>query len=362
MKCTVSAPALAEALASASQVIPRTPTLVAYSAAQLVVDGDTLTVSASDGDTTVLRRTTVQQAHDGSVLLVPKPLQRWLAAQKKATQVSLTAENPTELVVAVPGNAPYTFRTMAATLPASAPVVPVAPPVDLTGLGEAAAAVHGSADSLSSSSKEPVVQLMSGPFGLRLNTTDRFRVTRATIPAGGVDPFTVLVPWKVVELAAKLTPTNVCADTSTRMLTFYGPTSQVSTRLIDQPFPPVDKVVDAKPGYQIAVPAPMLVAALERLACVAEPGRPLMVGIDGDEVVLSMVAVNVGSGREVMTLPTPAPTAVTFGVNLDFFSQAVHSAGSASMTLGWTSPRSPVVISSPAPLDVVSVVMPVAVT
>ena len=181
----------------------------------------------------------------------------------------------------------------------------------------------------------------------------------AHLPEAGFGPFSGLLPLTVLEQIAESPVTEVQVDRRGRVLTAAGERVGVVTRLVDEMFPSVDTVLASVPAHYVDVPTAALREALARLGSVAEEKRPLVVEIAGDEVVLRMDSVNLGSGVERIELATPAPAEVTFGVNMDFLVAAVATHAGPCVIVGWTAPEMPIFLKSDAPLAVTNVVMPV---
>lgn len=353
MKFSTRAGSLADALSVARQALGKTTTLVAYTGVHLVVKAGELTVTGSDGETTVTAAVPVTKATAGQVLIPPKPIATYLATFDPATELTVDTDGAYEVVVTTPGGSPYRFRSLAESFPTPAPLKAEKVPVDFRRLPSALAAVNAS------SGKERLVQLVSGDAGLQVHTTDGYRLTRAALPEAGFGPFSGLLRLGVLEQIARAHVTAVQVDPRGRVFAAFGTDATLVTRLVDERFPAVGTVLDGLPPYSITLPSADLRMALSRLAAVTETTRPLHVKVDGTAMLLDMDSVNIGSGDEQVTLSTPAPTPLTFGVNLDFLAEAVGSHPAAELTLSWSEATQPIFLSSADPLPITGVVMPV---
>lgn len=354
MKFTTHAGDLADALSLAGRVIPRTPSLSVFSGVHLVVKGDQLAVTGSDeGETTVTVTLEVTDAQAGTAVLHPKPLGSFLQTISAKTVVTVSSDDQTKVTVHAAGGNPYTFRAMDQTFPATATGKPEKRLVDLAQLSAAVAAVRDCAR------KSKVVQLVSDETGLRLHATDGLRLARAHLSAAGFGPFSGLVPLGVLEQIAESPITEMQIHPRGRILGAAGDRVSIVARLIDEMFPAVDTVLSSTPAHHVTVPTAALKGALARLSSVAEEKQAVTVSVSGDEVVLSMESVNVGSGVERIELDVPSDVEVTFGVNMDFLAAAVATHTGGSVVLGWTAPVQPIFLTSTSPIGVTSVIMPV---
>jgi DNA polymerase-3 subunit beta len=357
VKFIVRAGELAEALALAGRVIPKTPSLAVYAGVRLTVKAGSLAVAGSaEGDTTVTVTVPVADSADGDAVLLPKPITTFLSTLRASTEVTVTGGDAPQIIVAAAGGSPYTFRVLEATFPAAPTSKHDVRSADFTLLSAAVAAVKDCAK------KNKIVQLVSEETGLRLHATDGIRLTRALLPAAGFGPFSGLLPLAVVEQIADADITEVAVDRRGRMFTATRPKVSIVTRLVEEMFPIVDSVLAATPEFFTDVPLQQLRDALARLASVAEDKRPLIVALAGDELILSMSSVNLGAGAERIELSGPVTGEVTFGVNLEFLVAAAAAHSGAAVTLGWTHATQPLFMRSAEPLEITNVVMPVKLT
>lgn len=359
MKFSTTASSLLSAVSLATKVIPTRSNLVAYTGVHLEVAAGRLTVSGSDGETTVAATRKVSGTVAGSVLLPPRPVTRYLATLPADTAVTVESVADTEVSVTAADGSPYGFKTIATTFPTPPSLRRDKKETDLSGLAEAVAAVGVSAIALTSG-KDKVVQLVSDDEGIKLHSTDRYRLTRAVLPKGAsFGTFDGLMPLRVLELAASIEPTHVQVDGKGKAIVFCTADTTVTTRLISDPFPTVDSVLGSVPHYTVQLPREQVLAALRRLSAIAEPGIPLVATLAGDELTLTMRSNNLGSGVEVIALAEQVGAEVAFGANLEFLEDALGSHRTVEVTLGWSAPLLPLFVTSPSKVPVINVIMPV---
>lgn len=325
----------------------------------MLVDGSELAVTGSDGEVTVTLAVEVTNSSKGFCLVQPKRLIRWLGNLPKGETITVETDGAAEVRITPKTGQEYRFRTMVATFPAAAGAAKSMHDVDFSGLRAAVSAVRPAADEVSAGSSQQAVQVVSRAGNLYLHATDRLRLSRAVLVGAGSSEFSVVVEIKALEMAEKLGSTRLGVDPGGRVLVLEGPGHQVVVRTLDVVFPPVDMILESAPTYKVRVSQTDLSAALERLACVSDDSLPLVVDIDGSEMVLSTESLTVGGGRETVELASPAPSVVELGVNLGYLHSAIGSATSEMLEIGWSSPVMPLFVIASGHPEIISVVMPI---
>lgn len=361
MRAVVQSDIFASILTRAMSVMSNNPALVAYSGVLLTVEEQKLTVTASDGVTTVRLMLPVDEnAVDGILVVPPAPLDKWLQTLPSKTDVTLAVDSGTELT-ATPANAKaYTFRALAATFPVTIPAKPVVTPIDFSWLTAATGAVSRSAAAAVAGERgDEVVQLSTGDFGVRLYSTDKFRVTRVECPEiAWPTSVKMLLHLKVLKTLAKLGVSGIVDLKNDTTAGFAVKDGILTTRVLDASFPPVESVMDAPTAHTVTIPVNLMKKALTRLACVASGSLPLVVSVDQDVLTLCMNSVDVGSGLEEIPLES-SDVAVKFGVNLSYLADAFAACPTDNVEFGWTSPTAPLRLHAPSSSPVTVIVMPV---
>ena len=350
MRCTLPAAELRAALSEASHVVPTTaPAQQAFEGVLLMVNKAVLTVIASDGETSWATRLAVSDPSDGQALLPPRALSTFLTRLDDGAEVTLEATSDLELSVSAGAGAPYTFRLISAPFPLPPRIRSEPVAVDLSHLGAAIAAIRSVV-----SKENPVVELSSGSFGLRLSATDNYRVARAELPEAGFGDFTAIVYLSVLERLAKADITGV--HIAERSLRFVGERTTVVTRLVTIAFPPVDNVIEKAPPHSLVIPVRPVRAALDRLSAVAEPTTPLSFSIAGSQLTLH-VDCDLGTGTEVVEIDDSAPVDMSVSIRLPYLGEALASLGADDAVLGWTNDTQPIFVTTAAPMAVTVVMM-----
>ena len=361
MRAQVSVDIIIPALAKASALMINTPPMLAYTGALLSVSGSTLTVCASDGDTTVaLHISCGSETVDGHVLVPPAPLLAWLKTLPHDASVTLSSDSPTHLDAAFGSKAPYQFRTLNATFPTPPWTSTQVSGSSLSGLPAALAAVAFSAGATEDATDD-VVQLVSTPSSLTLYSTDQFRVTRVELPGAGFGEHTLLLRLRTLSLVAKWQPQAVVVE-PTGMVVFAIKDGLVGVRKLDSSFPPADQIVSAPAAYKTTVDTAEVLSVLHRIRALSGANEPVVVELGAETMTCSVDAETTGSGSETVQLGSSVEVPLRFGVNVDFFTQAIAALHSPTALLEWTSSTTPVRISTSSPIPVAVVVMPVRLT
>jgi DNA polymerase III sliding clamp (beta) subunit (PCNA family) len=360
MKLAAPAAVLADTIATAAQVCPTTHSLAAYTGVHLEVSGRKLTARASDGDTSVSVTIAVADNADGNVLVPPKPVLKYLSNLQADLIVTLTSSTTTAVELQVEGSAPYKFVALAMPFPAAPGLRREKVPTNLELLGLAVDQVRDCAGALPGG-KDKVVQLVSDEKGLRLHSTDRYRLARADLGiAAGFGTFDGLLPLKVLDLVAATEPTQVQLDTKNRQMVFHNENITVSTRLAQDPYPTVESILNVEPPHTAQLPRAQVVAALKKLSSVTSRGSALKVSIAQDVATFTVNNATTGSGFEQVQLPQVATGEVAFAANFEFVASAFDTHTVDHVDVGWVGPLSPIFVSAREPMPTTLVIMPMA--
>lgn len=353
MRLTTTAGALRAALSTARHATPSSPSLVAYSGVLLLVKGNRLSVVGSDGETTIAALVTVTDGTDGQTLLPPRPIAAFLGTADADAQVVVILEEAGDVALLIGTSQPYRFRPIAATFPLPSTSRAGSIEVDMARLAVAVAAVRSSV-----SKDTPGVQLVSGPAGLVLHSTDNYRLSRVELPEAGFGDFSGVVALSVLERIARHTITSVSVDQRGSTLRCAGPDVVISSRLLSTPFPAVETILTNPPALRVTMSSSALHAALSRLQTVAE-GSPLRCRISAEGFELSVSNIDLGSGTEIVPSTGTVAAPFEFAVSSNYLAEAVASHSAETIQIGFSTAQAPIFVLSTDPLSVTSVVMPV---
>lgn len=352
MKFTVPAGTLRDALGRARQIIPATPSMVAYSGVLLQASEGRLDVTASDGDSTITVTVTASVETPGHVLLAPKPIASFIASVESSVDLLIESASG-DLKVSGEGLNPYVFRPLSATFPTPTPPPSGVRPERIGELLSALQSVRSAAGR-----DTAVVQVVSDDTQLVLHTTDGFRLARAVLPEAGFGVFTGILSLPVLERVARFGPEEVTVDTKGRQLSFRGSGVLVSSRMLGTPFPPVESVLNSAPPQVTNFNPKDMVRALARISSVAEQGT-LSLDFEGSDLRLRAAAAEVGEGQETLRLNTPVPAAFSLQLRAPYLADAVASLGEEPVGVAYSGSLQPLFLTTLSPFSVTHVVMPV---
>lgn len=344
---------LRDAIAATRPALTATPTLHAHAAVRIVAEGSNVSVSATDGDTTIVAKCEANVVEEGELFVVPKHPASWLAALPATTPIDVTYVPGEDLSITPKGYAAYSFRTLATTLPP--PPEPKSPlrPADFTRFAEALASVRTAAPRDGGG-----VHLLSSGTTLALRATDNYRLHSAVLEGAGFGDFDGVVTASMLDQVAQHDIEAVSFDPRTRTMWFMAPKIRIATRLLAVPFPPVDELLSLAYGTKVQMSKPALTDALRRLASVTETA-PVVVSIVDGTAEISCSDPEVGSACERVPATVEGPQPVTFAALRGFLADAVAAHRSDTVTLGWDSPSSRVVLHSEKPHPTITVTMPI---
>ena len=358
MRAHTTAADLTAAIGRARELMTPSPTMLAYTGVLLAVDGTVLRVHASDGDTFGVFDVDVTDTVDGHALLPPGPLHSWLRTLPGDTGITLTCDAGPHLEAAFGSSEPYKFRTLNATFPPAPRRSSNPAPAPIEGFGAALAAVSASTAGVADVAGK-VVRLDSGDDGLTLYTTDTFRITRAHLPHSSFGTQSMLLHLRTLHTAAKWGICGVAMEpTGSVTLTVGGGT--ITVRPLATPFPGVETVMEAPAPYSTTFDTADVLTVLARVKALAGGADPVVVDLADEHMGLSIDSETTGSGSETVPVGFPVDPPARFGLNVDYFRQALESLGAATATLQWTSPNAPIRLAAADPLDVTVIVMPVS--
>jgi len=321
----------------------------------MVVDGNTLKVTGSDGDTTINASISVSDGVAGYALILPKPLVSFLTTLASEQMVCIeSSAQQDDVVVSPDGSSPYRFRTIASTFPQAA--APSGEPISVdfielpAGLASARTAV---------SKENPVIQLISDESGLTLHATDNYRLARVHLSNAGFGEFSGILPLQVLDRVAKMNTSKVVIDSRARVISFISADVVLSTRLLSVPFPAVEGVVQALPPHMVVLPSAELLQACSRLAAITE-SSPVKCLLTSKSLTLNVANADLGSGAEEVSVSSNQGAGdFEFLARLGYIQDAVVATGTETVVLHYSGSVQPLFVKADGGLDVLTVVMPV---
>lgn len=289
----------------------------AHRGLQLIVKDGVLLATGSDATVTITTRLQLTAAKNGSLVLDPEALLKFLGALAPSTAVTVLKTGNGDLEIHN-DREPYSFRSMAVTYPTPL-TVPEADllPADLSSFTQAVAAIRRSG--------AEVAQLRATEQeGLWLTTADDYHLSRVTIPGVSLGGREGVVPTAALEVAAKSEFSSLGIDRKSRVVTFAGPEVSVSAVLRAEPFPNLDSVLSKAPPSTVRLRKSDMQAAVARLAPIAS-GKPIHILFEDGALVLWVSNPQTGSGRETIEVLSAVPERLDSGCDLTYLADAVAS-------------------------------------
>jgi DNA polymerase III sliding clamp (beta) subunit (PCNA family) len=356
MEFTSTAGELRDTIASARRATSTNAALGAYAGVFMSVKGRRLSVTGDDGQLmTITAELDVTKAKDGHGLFQPKPLGDFLATLDHDEVVTLKQSPSSHLEVTPEGSSSYRFQPRLETFPQPSASRTEARSVDLSRLRQALAAVRASTLS------DPAgVQLVSDESGLKLHSTDNYRLSRAFLPEASFGDWAGFVPLVALDTISRTEIDRVQVDNKNRTLRFSGPSTTLTARLLPQAFPDVDGILSAASPAKVSVPVTVLRRALVRLNSIADKSDAIEVRLDYDTMTLAAPKAPYGTGSEALELIAGASAPFEFKVQLGYLQAACTSHEAQVFDLHYSASLEPLFLLSSEPFEVTTVIMPVS--
>lgn len=301
MKLRIPHRTLAAATRAAASVLPTRSLVPALAGLLVEADGEHLTLSGSDLDTTVRQTVAADVAEPGRAV-VPGRVLADICGALPAGDVELVLDGA-ELHL-TGGPASFTIATVPVAEYPKLPALPAASgtaPGDL--LAQAVTHAAATADPTAVGSMAALAGVHLQPDGdrLRVTATDRYCVAQHWVPWDAAGPAEAATfPARSITAAVK-----ALADTDVTLSLppgatggLAGPGHQVVIRGIDAVFPPIDKLIPTEFAAVAALDAAELTATVKRLALVLDDKSPLLLEFQDDRLTVATGAGATARGAE----------------------------------------------------------------
>lgn len=333
MKLRVDTGEFLEALGLCSKVVAGgRPSALVYSSIALAAKGDEVVLMGSDGELTIRARVSATIREEGSCLVVPRPVLRYLAGFVEKECI-LEDEGAGDLVISGDNSSAYRFRTVLGSFPQPPKIQGEVRDVDMRQLGAGLSLVRSAVDK-----SKRLVQLVSVDKSLSLTTTDSYRLAQTVLPGAGFGDFTGVVPLSMLEQLGSDT-TSVVVDAGGRAIEFRSDRVIYTARLAVGSFPAVESIINSRPERMVTLPVASMRKAVERLSSVS-PNAPVWCTLDQRKLVLKVEEREVGSGEEALDIKGNVSPEMTFGLNLSYLGDALVGQGD-EVDLYYSDPHSP---------------------
>ncbi len=368
VKIRVEKDVLADAVAWAARSLPARPSVPILAGLLLKAQGDTLVLSSFDYETSA-RITVSGEVSEGGEALVSGRLLADITRSLPAKPVTLTVSGPRlELVC---GSARFTLQTMNV---ADYPELPVMP--EATGSVASADFAEAVGQVVVAAGRDELLPVFTGVRleivgdEVSLLATDRYRMALKELtwnPANPKVEGAALVPARVLaETARSMTGGEVvtislASPTSGEGLIGFqgegpGGSRQITTRLLDGEFPKVRHLMNIQAAVAVRTSTADLIAAVKRVALVAERNTSLRMLIGEDAVTLEASTGDQAQASEAISATvehiTPLdPPLTAAGFNPHYLTDALGALDAPYVHFAFTAPGKPCLVTALAEID-----------
>lgn len=362
MKIRLERDVMADAVAWVARTLPNRPAVPILAGLLVKADGDTVTLSGSDNETTGQITLSAQVDEPGESLVSGKLLAD-IARSLPDRPVEVSADAAKMELVC--GSARFTLQGLPVEEYPALPDMPAA-------TGTVAADVFARAVSqvVVAAGRDELLPVFTGVRveiegdTLSLLATDRYRMALKEItwrPSATDLEATALVPAKVLnETARSMTSgeevtVNLSSGASgDGLVGFEGTGSsgsrRMTTRLLDGEFPKVRHLMDIKATRSVRVRVDELMASVRRVALVAERNTPLRMAIHDDGIALSAATGDQAQASEAIQAVVTShvdgdPTIDAAGFNPHYLSDALGALDTPYAEFSFTAPGKPCLIT-----------------
>ncbi len=362
MKIRLERDVMADAVAWVARTLPNRPAVPILAGLLVRAEGSSVVLSGSDNETTGQITLPAQVDEEGESLVSGKLLAD-IARSLPAKPVEITAD-PARMEL-VCGSARFTLQGLPVEEYPAMPEMPAA-----TGTVAAEVFARAVAQVVVAAGRDELLPVFTGVRveiegdTLSLLATDRYRMALKEItwnPAATDLEATALVPAKVLnETARSMTSgeevtVNLSSGASgDGLVGFEGTGSsgsrRMTTRLLDGEFPKVRHLMDIKATRSVRVRTDELMAAVRRVALVAERNTSLRMSINEDDIALSAATGDQAQASEAIQATVVDhvdgdPTITAAGFNPHYLTDALGALDTPYVDFAFTAPGKPCLVT-----------------
>ncbi|AXE37203.1 DNA polymerase III subunit beta [Acidipropionibacterium virtanenii] len=353
---------MADAVAWVARTLPNRPAVPILAGLLVRAKGSEVTLSGSDNETTGQITLPAQVDEEGEALVSGKLLAD-IARSLPAKPVEISAD-PARMEL-VCGSARFTLQGLPVEEYPALPEMPAA-----TGTVAAEVFARAVAQVVVAAGRDELLPVFTGVRveidgdTLSLLATDRYRMALKEItwnPTTTDLEATALVPAKVLNETARsmtsgeeVTVNLSSGSTGDGLVGFEGTGSsgsrRMTTRLLDGEFPKVRHLMDIKATRSVRVRTDELMAAVRRVALVAERNTSLRMTINEDDIALSAATGDQAQASEAIQAAVTDhvdgdPTITAAGFNPHYLSDALGALDTPYVDFSFTAPGKPCLVT-----------------
>ena len=350
MQLTTSQADLSSALQLVSRAVSGRPTHPVLANVLLTADAATGRLSLTGFDLSLGMQTSIAAAvqTSGSITLPARLLADIVSRLPDAAPVTLTASDDTATLTSLSGS--YELRGMPASDYPDLPLQQTNAPITL----DAGALLAGLRSTLFASSSDESKQLLTGVHlkltadGLECAATDGHRLAVLTIPGEGGD-LSLTIPARSLRELERLLGGNggslqLYADKGQAVITSGD--RLLTTRILEGVYPAYRQLIPDGFKRSIVLDRRAFVAALERVAVLADPHNnvvKLAIDPDHDQVIVRADAQDLGRGSESLAAVITGE-AETIAFNVRYLLEGLKAISSGQVVLQANAATTPVVL------------------
>lgn len=367
MKLTVDRQQFLKAITTVDGIIPAREIRSVYSNVLVEVDRGTMSLTTTDLEMSLKTRLEVKMETKGSTTVPARKMAQIISTLDGDTlELSLDGDR----ILIKPLQSTTRARMELVTSPASDyPSVPLIADTHFSAFPAAVLRemIHRTQYAMAQDDSRYV---FNGIFGrtskseMVLVATDGRRLSKIQRDLGTALPFKdgIILPAKAVKELFRLLDASedasVAFDEKERRVHFRIGSVELIVKLIDGSFPDYEQVIPKKIDYRIRVQRSELEKAIRQAASVAiDPARQVRLQISQNSVGFQSSTPDLGKGDNQLDCDYSGPD-MTIGFNSVYLLDVLKVIDAEEVSIGFTSPSAPAVVTDPSDSDFVAVVMP----
>ena len=368
MKIRLERDVLADAVQWAARSLPTRPSVPILAGLRVEAAGDGVVLSSFDYETSA-KISVPAEVTDEGIALVSGRLLADIARSLPAKPVEITADDTRMEIVC--GSARFTLQTLPV---AEYPTLPSMP--KSTGTIPSAAFAQAVAQVVVAAGRDELLPVFTGVRveidgdTLSLLATDRYRMALKEAiwrPSAPRAEGAALVPARVLNETARsmtsgelVTISLSSGDSGDGLIGFSGEgpsgTREITTRLLDGEFPKVRHLMTVQPTVTVRANTAEIIAAVKRVALVAERNTSLRMMIAEDHITLEAATGDQAQAVEAVEATvvdvTGGGMAITAaGFNPHYLENALTALDAPYVNFAFTAPGKPCLLTPLADID-----------
>jgi DNA polymerase-3 subunit beta len=351
MQFTVNTTTLVDALGWVAKSLPVRPSVPILAGVKLSVENGVLTLSAFDYEQSAIATVDVDAATDGTVVVSGRLLADIVRALPKG-DMKVTLDGTKCLVQAK--SSKFTLQVMPV---GDYPTLPENPtPLGSVDANQFADAIRTVVPAAGKDDMLPVLTAVNVHIDpaagvLTLAATDRFRLAVRKVPFQGApdgEAVSALVPARILDQWAKALTgeegsrfTFGTGGDAASVFAVEADRRSATVRLIDGQYPKYEALIPADFSAESVVNGLDLIAAVKRVALVAERGDPASLVFNSDGIVVSVAADSTAT-EEVDA--QHAGSEVTIGFNVAYLLDGLNAIGAREARISLVAGNKPAVL------------------